>query len=154
MQGAQLGQHPANQRDRFFALGLEAGDDAQGARGVAAQRGIGQAKRIEARIVGDAGLERVDVEQRAIQQQHELVDFLRGGEQVAFDAIGEALDRIRRGLDAARGEARADPGRHLLAPQRPYRHHHAGTLEGVHPGRFVLLAPFLRGDHQHGVRRR
>jgi hypothetical protein len=76
------------------------------------------------------------------------------GQQVAFHALGQQLQRRRVGGESARAQALLQPVRQFVGTHRPHRHEHARARDRVAPLAGVLAAPLLRGHQQHRVRRR
>ncbi|MNJ70820.1 hypothetical protein D3C77_673060 [compost metagenome] len=60
--------------------------------GLTVQRRVDQAEDVIAGAVGDSGLHSRGIDLATFGQQLELFDFLRGGQQVAFDPCGDQLD--------------------------------------------------------------
>ena len=93
----------------------------------------------------------VDIECPAGDEQRELVDLLRRGQQVALDAVGEPLHRLAVGAHAAAAQAAFDPAGKLVRLHRPGHHDVPDARDRLAPLAAVLAAPFAAGDQQRGV---
>ena len=82
------------------------------------------------------------------KQQCELLDFLPGGEEVAFDALGEPFERLDRGALLLAREALGEPVGKLVARHRLRFDHDAGALQRFEPFRLELLPIELGQDHE------
>ena len=145
----QFHRHHAHQRGHGLALGLQPGEHARDLRGLPVQRGIDQAEHVVARGFGDQLFHARGIERTAIVEQHELVDFLRRGEQVALHAFCEQSHRAGVGAQSARTQPPFQPVRQFV------RAHFAHFDEMPDAGnRFAPLAAVLAapraGEHQQG----
>ncbi len=108
-----------------LAFGAQAGEHARDLGAVPVHRCIDEAEYVEARGIGDqrghaCGIEDV-VGLAACIEQHQLVDFLRGGEQVALDQLGQPLHRLAIGAQALAAQAALDPVGQFVRLDRPMR---------------------------------
>ena len=70
------------------------------------------------------------------------------GQQVAFGALDDELHGRVVQVELERRRARAQPLRQLRELHRPDGQPRAGGIERLDPGRVVLLALELAGEHQ------
>ena len=138
-----LGDRPQHQRDRL-AFGFESGHRLAHARGVAAEHRERQLEDVVARDVQHAV---GDLRQRQLarrMEQPELRDLLVGREEVAFDALGDELQRLGSGPLLLPREPLADPLRQPRAVDRVDLDQHARAFQRGHPARLLAAAVELR----------
>ncbi len=128
-------------------------DHAQRPGGVAGERAFTKLEYVESRAVGNAGEHVFDGHPICANDHAELLQLLVRGEQVAFGALGDDLQRVvvdietqafrantaasRRGGDVSTGHT---------CNQRPMSFH------GPHPfGALSIPIELRRGDHQHAI---
>ena len=95
----------------------------------------------------------MNINRVATGQKHQLVDFLGGGQQIAFHALHQHLHRIAVGTQALGTQAGFDPTGQFMWFNCPGNGDHADPADGLRPLALVGLAPFARRDQQHHVRR-
>ena len=94
-EGADVFGNRPQQQDGFFAFFFESVQKAGDAQGIAFHPCAGKLEHVETGDVGDGGFGIGDVDGMVLRvQQGEFVDFLAGGEQVAFDAFGKQGERV------------------------------------------------------------
>ncbi len=115
---------------------------------------IGQAKYVEACTVGHRRLHSLDGDLAFFGHQLELFDFLRGGQQVAFDPGRDQFDGVLSRCQARLRQALANPLRQLADVHRPDLHELGlRTLnQCLAPFGFLRTAiEFGQADQQQGV---
>ena len=109
LQGADVfGNRPVHQH-LGFTFGLQAVEHTLHPQRLAAQHGFGQLKNVVPRHVEHSGFDLLLHQLTGRVQQREFLDFLVGGEQVAFDPVGKKLQRALAHI----------PGCHTLALLHP-----------------------------------
>ncbi len=73
------------------------------------ERRVDEAEDVVAGAVGDGGLHGIGADLAGVGQQFQLLDFLGGGEQIAFDSRGDQLDGFLVSGQADLGQSLADP---------------------------------------------
>ena len=146
-------ERPQNDR-RLDIFAAQTFQHAQGSSGLAAHGGIADLQDVETRAVGDGIDDRIGGDWTGRQQQRQLLHFLMGRQQVAFDALGKQRRGICIGFEILLSESIADPRRQPRQLDRPDLHDHAMLLDRADPTRALHATVHLAGDHQHQVVRR
>jgi hypothetical protein len=113
---AQVALDEPHELRRVETFALQALEHTHRAACVARERSVGELEYVETCAVGDGIEHGLLVERARAAEQAQLLDLLRRGEEIPFDALREQLDGTPARLEAGGAHARVDPPPSSRAP--------------------------------------